>query len=124
MKNLICILCLMAFSLSLKAQDTKMVIDNQTPGWLSSLLTYPQQKTVEDLTITGYINKTDMNFINGLIKYYNLKVIDLSDVTTISDGNEHYLWNNFLSFGEEKILQKVRLPLIVEGGSSTNGSIT
>ena len=123
MKKLLCIICILAMQLNLNAQDTKIVIDNQTPGWLSSLLTYPQQKAVEDITITGYINKTDMNFVNELIKNYNLRVIDLSNVTTISDGNEHYLWNNFLSFGSEKVLQKVRLPLFVEGGTSTNGSI-
>ncbi len=109
--------CLTAFS-----QATSLTVDNQTPGWLSSLLTYSQQTTIEELILTGYVNKTDIDFVNGLIKNYNLKVLDLSNVTTISNGKEHYLWNKFLSFGSSKILQKVRLPLIIEG-SSGSGSV-
>ena len=109
--------CLTAFS-----QATSLTVDCQTPGWLSSLLTYSQQTTIEELILTGYVNKTDIDFVNGLIKNYNLKVLDLSNVTTISNGKEHYLWNKFLSFGSNKILQKVRLPLIIEGASGS-GSV-
>ena len=56
----------------MNAQDKVMTIDNQTPGWLSSKMTYAQQVAVEDLTVTGYINPTDMEFINGLIGKRNL----------------------------------------------------
>ena len=113
--------CLNAF-----AQIKSRTIDNQTPGRLSSQFTQTERNEVEELSITGYINITDMSFVNSLIKIYNLKVLDLSNVTTITNGNEHYLWNNFLSFGSEKILQKVRLPLIVKGVTTTsnNGSGT
>ncbi len=122
MRKIVLLICVM-MAHSLYAQENKLVIDNQTPGWLSSLLTYPQQKDVEQLTLTGYINKTDMDFVNGLIKNYKLKVLDLSNVTTVSDGKAHYLWDKFLSFGTEKVLQKVRLPSIVEGTTpkQTNG---
>lgn len=107
--------CLNAF-----AQIKSRTIDNQTPGRLSSQFTQTERNEVEELSITGYINITDMSFVNSLIKNYNLKVLDLSNVTTITNGNEHYLWNNFLSFGSEKILQKVRLPLLVKGVTTTS----
>ena len=110
-------------SASAFSQKTSMIVDCQNPGWLSSLLTYSQQTSVEDLTLTGYVNKTDIDFVNGLIKNYNLKTLDLSNVTTISDGKEHYLWNKFLSFGSNKVLQKVRLPLIIVGASGSSGSV-
>lgn len=109
--------CMSAFS-----QATSLTVDCQNPGWLSNLLTYSQQTTIEELILTGYVNKTDIDFVNDLIKNYNLKVLDLSNVTTISNGKEHYLWNKFLSFGSNKILQKVRLPLIIKGASGS-GSV-
>lgn len=124
MKQLLFLLLLLVVHLRLDAQDKKMTIDNQTPGWLSSLLTYPQQKTIEDLTITGYVNATDMSFVSNLIKNYNLKVLDLSKVNTITNGKEHFIWDNFLSTGTDKKLQRLRLPLIVEGRipSTTSGT--
>ena len=121
-KSLLTLVFLLSSCLTALSQTTSLTVDNQTPGWLSSLLTYSQQTTIEELILTGYVNKTDMDFVNSLIKYYNLKVLDLSNVTTISDGKEHYLWNKFLSYGSNKILQKVRLPLIVKGASGS-GSV-
>ncbi|GEM_PF-924904 len=123
MKNLLLTLAFVLLCMNVFSQTTTLTIDCQTPGWLSSLLTYSQQKTVEELTLTGYVNKTDVDFVNDLIKNYNLKVLDLSNVTTISDGKEHYLWNKFLSFGSDIVLQKVRLPLQIEGASGSNGSV-
>ena len=55
------LVCLFA-SISMNAQDKVMTVDNQTPGWLSSKMTYAQRVAVEDLTVTGYINPTDMEF--------------------------------------------------------------
>lgn len=90
------LVCLFA-SISMNAQDKVMTIDNQTPGWLSSKMTYAQQVAVEDLTVTGYINPTDMEFINGLISKRNLKVLDLYNVVTINANNDdYYLWPKFL----------------------------
>lgn len=66
------LVCLFA-SINMNAQDKVMTINNQTPGWLSSKMTYAQQVAVEDLTITGYINPTDMAFVNGLIKQQKIK---------------------------------------------------
>ena len=65
------LVCLFA-SINMNAQDKVMTIDNQTPGWLSSKMTYAQQVAVEDLTITGYINPTDMAFVSKRLRIYTL----------------------------------------------------
>ena len=61
---LLCILSVMCNALF--AQATDLVIDCQTPGWLSSKINYGDQQTVKNLKVTGYINKTDLNFIGTL----------------------------------------------------------
>lgn len=115
------LVCLFA-SISMNAQDKVMTIDNQTPGWLSSKMTYAQQVAVEDLTVTGYINPTDMEFINGLIGKRNLKVLNLYNVVTIDkDNNDYVLWANFIKAG--KTLQKLILPKVFKGGVHFNTKI-
>ena len=54
------------------AQATTLVVDNQTPGWLSSKINYGDQQTVENLTVTGYINSTDCAFIGTLLQSHSL----------------------------------------------------
>lgn len=76
------LVCLFA-SISMNAQDKVMTVDNQTPGWLSSKMTYAQQVAVEDLTVTGYINPTDMQFLNTLIKARKLIVLNLNKVNLL-----------------------------------------
>ena len=113
------LVCLFA-SISMNAQDKVMTVDNQTPGWLSSKMTYAQQVAVEDLTVTGYINPTDMEFINGLIGKRNLKVLNLYNVVTINANNDdYYLWPKFLDYNSSKTIQKVILPKIIKGGYYT-----
>lgn len=115
------LVCLLA-SISMNAQDKVMTIDNQTPGWLSSKMTYAQQVAVEDLTVTGYINPTDMEFVNGLIGKRNLKVLNLYNVVTIDkDYNDYVLWGNFIKAG--KTLQKLILPKVFKGGVHFNTEI-
>ena len=115
------LVCLFA-SIGVNAQDKVMTIDNQTPGWLSSKMTYAQQVAVEDLTVTGYINPTDMEFINGLIGKRNLKVLNLYNVVTIDkDYNDYVLWANFIKAG--KTLQKLILPKVFKGGVHFNTEI-
>lgn len=110
------LVCLFA-SISMNAQDKVMTIDNQTPGWLSSKMTYTQQVAVENLTITGYINPTDMEFINGLIGKRILKVLNLYNAVTIDkDNNDYKLWGNFIN--ANKALQKLTLPKVFKGGVS------
>lgn len=109
------LVCLFA-SISMNAQDKVMTVDNQTPGWLSSKMTYAQQVAVEDLTVTGYINSTDMEFINGLIDKRSLKVLNLYDVVTIDSYNDDYvLWDEFVNKG---CLQKLTLPKVFKTNSN------
>ena len=109
------LVCLFA-SISMNAQDKVLTVDNQTPGWLSSKMTYAQQVAVENLTVTGYINSTDMEFINGLIKSRKLVVLNLNEANLVSeDGGDDLLWNNFFNFGSKKTLQKVILPKTLSG---------
>ena len=58
-------------SISAKAQQTSMTIDNQSPGWLSSKIGYGDQQTVENLTVTGYLNNDDLRFIVSLAKNHS-----------------------------------------------------
>ena len=50
------------------AQATSLTVDCQTPGWLSSKINYGDQLTVENLTITGYLNSDDLHFIGSLME--------------------------------------------------------
>lgn len=68
------------------SQSTSLVIDNQTPGWLSSKINYGDQLSVERLKVTGYINGTDYIFLSKLIEH-NLKALDLEDVNIVEGGD-------------------------------------
>ncbi len=82
------------------AQATTLVVDNQTPGWLSSKINYGDQQTVENLTVTGYINGTDIGFIRELINNRTLHgVLDLSEANIVSGGNPYYYKNKIAQSG-------------------------
>lgn len=69
------------------AQATDLIVDCQTPGWLSSKITYGEQISLKNLTVTGYINETDLKFIGTLIKKHNLTgKLDLSAANIISEN--------------------------------------
>lgn len=117
------LICAFVFITNIYAQETSITVDNQIPGWLSSLLTYSQQQSVEELTVTGYVNKADMNFINGLIKNRNLKILDLGNVNlAVTSYGDGVIWLGFLSYGEEKELQKIIMPQNIDGIYSTGNS--
>ena len=80
------LLCLaLCISVLANAQATDLVIDCQTPGWLSSKINYGDQQTVKNLKVTGYINATDLKFIGTLINSRNLDgELDLSEVNIVS----------------------------------------
>lgn len=104
------LVCLFA-SIGMNAQDKVMTVDNQTPGWLSSKMTYAQQVAVEDLTVTGYINPADMQFLNTLIKARKLVVLNLNKANLVdNEGNDNILWGGFMNFGDKKVLRKLILP--------------
>lgn len=74
--------CLKVFS-----QATSLTVDCQTPGWLSSMINYGDQQTLENIKVTGYINGTDIQFIYDLNSQRALTgVIDLGDVSIVSGG--------------------------------------
>lgn len=73
MKRVI-LLMLLAYSYVLCiGQATTLVVDNQTPGWLSSKINYGDQLTVESLKINGFLNPEDLKFIGTLINSHSLK---------------------------------------------------
>lgn len=70
------------------AQATSLTVDNQTPGWLSSKINYGDQQTVESLTITGYLNATDLTFIGSLMQKQKLhQALDLSETYIVGDSS-------------------------------------
>lgn len=93
MKKLLLVITMVVIAIDAMAQATSLVVDNQTPGWLSNKINYGDQQTLVNLTVTGYINQTDVDFINQLIGGQQLHGrLDLSDVeivgSTRSDDNK------------------------------------
>ena len=76
------------------AQAIDLVVDCQTPGWLSSKINYGDQQTVRNLKVTGYINENDLKFLGSLIQNEQLDgAIDLSDCS-IAGKDKDYLSEN------------------------------
>lgn len=72
------------------AQNTTLEVDNQYPGWLSSKIPFKDQASVQNLTVTGYINGTDVKFIRELINNRQLSHLDLSDAHIVAGGEAYY----------------------------------
>ena len=70
------------------AQKTTMTLDCQNPGWLSNKIAYGDQMTLRNLTVTGYLNGTDIVFLRGLLFDKSLKHLDLTDAHIVAGG--HY----------------------------------
>ena len=80
---------LLGSCLTMLAQATSLVVDNQTPGWLSSKINYGDQATVRNLKVTGYINATDLKFITTLINNRNLNgKVDLYDANIVAETSK------------------------------------
>lgn len=116
-KNLLTTIFMSLIAIISMAQATSLTIDNQTPGWLSSKINYSDQLTVKNLTVTGYLNKTDYAFISELIQRRNLSGhIDLSETYFVgsSSGNteDNKLTFNLknLSSGSNKSIEFISLP--------------
>lgn len=75
---------------SVWAQQTSLVVDNQTPGWLSSKIPFADQATVKNLKVTGYLNGTDIKFIRELTELRNVVHLDLSDANIVAGGDAYY----------------------------------
>lgn len=77
---------LFCFIANITHAQKKIEINNQTPGWLSSLLTYPQQQELEEIKVTGYINQVDIDFLKDLTSL-SLTSIDLYDANIVKYNN-------------------------------------
>ena len=85
------------------AQQTTMTVDCQTPGWLSNKINYGDQKTIKNLTVTGYINQTDLNFIGSLSTKQSLTgKLDLTNAEIVNiddDYTSNFFDNKYILFG-------------------------
>lgn len=72
------------------AQNVSVTVDNQYPGWLSSKIPYKDQESVKDLTVTGYLNGTDIKFIRELLTNRQLTHLDLTDANIVAGGETYY----------------------------------
>ena len=95
MKNLFLTLSLvLGYSINAFSQATSLTIDCQTPGWLSSMINYGDQQTLENIKVTGYINGTDIKFIRELNLNCRLSgIIDLENVKIVSGGESYGTFN-------------------------------
>lgn len=84
------------------AQNTTLEVDNQYPGWLSSKIPFKDQASVQNLTVTGYINGTDVKFIKELINNRQLSHLDLSDANIVAGGEAYFAPNKNYSYKIEK----------------------
>ena len=75
---------------TVSAQQTSLIVDNQTPGWLSSKIPFADQATVKNLKVTGYLNGTDIKFIRELTELRNVVHLDLSDANIVAGGDAYY----------------------------------
>ena len=91
------------------AQKTSLVIDNQTPGWLSSKINYGDQLTVQNLKVTGYLNQDDLAFITKLTTRALNGELDLEDCQIVNSYGD--LENSLSPFLECDSIRKVVLPL-------------
>jgi uncharacterized protein YjdB len=104
------LLCLtLSISLWAHAQATDLIVDCQTPGWLSSKINYGDQQTVKNLKVTGYINNADLKFIGSLISSRSLNgELDLSECNIVGVTADK---DNVLGgLGASGILNVYRIP--------------
>ena len=125
MKKLFLIFLLLCIGLRVFPQATSMTIDNQTPGWLSSRITYENQKTIRNLKVTGYINATDLNFIGTLINLRNLDgELDLSEVNVVSEtseGKDNILVG--LGISKKDSIRVYRIPKSIDNASACTNKL-
>ena len=116
MKRFISICMLLGSCLTMLAQATSLVVDNQTPGWLSSKINYGDQATVRNLKVTGYINATDLKFIGSLMKSRNLTGrLDISEVRfvggDVSGDRDDVIREEYWGISEYINLECLLLPI-------------
>lgn len=119
-------------SMSIFAQQTSLTVDNQTPGWLSSKINYSDQMSVENLTVTGYLNGTDIKFLRELNLSANnhLQVLNLRGANLVSGGEAYYkskvTEDNVLTeylFADLNPIRKLVLPNSIDKCMSGNATV-
>lgn len=115
-KNMCCLLVAVLMSSAMYAQKTSLTIDCQTPGWLSSMINYGDQLSVKNLTVSGYINTEDMQFMGTLISGKSLKHLDLSMANIVYDipSKNNTLEENMFSLTGSCNIKYLSLPLSIE----------
>ena len=73
MKKILFSLFLFVVTLVAFSQTTSLEVDCQNPGWLSNKIAYGDQKTIQNLKLTGYINADDLTFIGEMISKQSLR---------------------------------------------------
>ena len=105
------ILTIFSFCIAVYPQATDLVVDCQTPGWLSSKINYGDQQTVMNLKVTGYINDVDLKFIGSLMEDYQLHGrVDLSDANIVGNKMDSYTNNFGLKKDPTYTIQYIALP--------------
>ncbi len=117
-KSLLTLAFVLCSCMSVFSQATSLTVDCQNPGWLSSKIGYGDQQTVKNLKITGYINGTDIQFIQELKTTQKLEVLDLSDVSIVAGGssdlNTKANWFRFDYLKGNRKLKKIITPKTAE----------
>lgn len=117
MKQIFSLLALIISYMLCGAQATTLVVDNQTPGWLSSKINYGDQQTVENLTVTGYVNSDDLSFIGTLMQKQKLtETLDLSDVKIVGASQKQdnsIAFDNIFGLKNSVTLDKLLLPTTI-----------
>ena len=128
MKRFYFFVMMLCSSVSLFAQATDLVIDNQTPGWLSSKINYGDQMTVKNLKVTGYINEADLKFLGTLIQNRNLYGrLDLSDANKIAETtkeSDNEFKGNVFGLSEQKSIEYFSFPKSTTSISNFNANLT
>ena len=89
-------------SSAMHAQQTSLTVDCQNPGWLSYLIKYGDQLTLENLTVTGYINSDDLEFIGEMMHRRSLKgCINLENAHIVGKdaSGDNVMPNNAFNIG-------------------------
>ena len=116
MKQILLFLMLMYSYVLCEAQAVTITVDNQNPGWLSSKIGYGDQQTVENLTVTGFLNATDCAFIGTLIQSHSLSgSLNLESCQFVNDNGlaDNKIPSNVFAFNlssATKRLKKLNMP--------------
>lgn len=114
-KCIVLIMLLFCCCINIFAQQTTMTVDNQMPGWLSNKISYPDQVSLKNLTVTGYINGADMKFIKDLMQNKNLIHLDLYDANIVTgEGTYENQMRSDFYFSENKDGTFLSLPKTLE----------